>query len=198
MRVAIIGGTGIYQMPGLDSESQLVQTRYGEVLVFVGKGKAEDLVFLPRHGSNHAIPPHRINYRANLKALEQLGVKRVLAIFAVGSLWQDVPPHSLIALDQILDFTHDRASTFYDGGTSGVGQADMTEPFCPALREELLAQAFTHGLTLRPRGTYVCRAVECQAPKRRRKFSKRTEKYESGKRSRNKSQYLYCHPLLLV
>jgi 5'-methylthioadenosine phosphorylase len=156
LRVAIIGGTGIYQMPGLDSEPQIVQTRFGEAQVFVGKGKAQDLVFLPRHGSNHAIPPHRINYRANLKTLEQLGVKRVLAILAVGSLRQDVPPHSLIALDQILDFTHDRPSTFYDGGASGVGHADMTEPFCPALRQELLAHASAYALTIRPRGTYVC------------------------------------------
>ena len=156
MRVAIIGGTGIYRLPGLESESRIVQTRFGEALVLAGKGKAEDFVFLPRHGPDHAIPPHRINHRANLKALQQLGVTRVLAIFAVGSLQPDVPPGSLIALDQILDFTHDRPSTFYDGGASGVGHADMTEPFCPALREALLAQTLADGLTIRPRGTYVC------------------------------------------
>ena len=161
MRVAIIGGTGFNQMPGLDSESQVVQTHFGEALVFVGKGKAQDLVFLPRHGPNHAIPPHRINYRANLKTLEQLGVRRALAILAVGSLQPDVPPHSLVALDQVLDFTHDRESTFYDGQALGVGHTDMTEPFCPALREELLAHASTYGLTLQPRGTYVC----CNGPR---------------------------------
>ena len=156
MAVAIIGGTGLYEVPGLETESQIVQTRFGDALLFVGKGQAQDLVFLPRHGPDHATPPHRINYRANLKALQQLGVKRVLAIFAVGSLKLDVAPHSLIALDQILDFTHDRPNTFYDGGASGVGHADMTEPFCPALREALLAHASAHGLNIRPRGAYVC------------------------------------------
>ncbi|MBI4786469.1 MAG: S-methyl-5'-thioinosine phosphorylase [Chloroflexi bacterium] len=156
MTVAIIGGTGLYQMPGLETESQVVETRFGDALVFVGKGNSQDLVFIPRHGPDHSTPPHRINYRANVKALEQLGVKRVLAIFAVGSLTLDVPPHSLIALDQILDFTHDRPNTFYDGGASGVGHADMTEPFCPALRDALLARAPDHGLNIRPRGTYVC------------------------------------------
>ncbi len=156
MRVAIIGGTGVHQMPGLESDTQIIQTRFGEAQVFVGREKNQDLVFLPRHGPKHTVPPHRINYRANMRALKDLGVQRVFAIFAVGSLQQDLPPHSTVALDQILDFSHGRESTFYDGQALGVGHTDMTEPFCPALRQALLQNASAIGLTIRPRGMYIC------------------------------------------
>ncbi len=156
MRVAIIGGTGVHQMPGLESDTQIIQTRFGEAQVFVGREKNQDLVFLPRHGPKHAIPPHRINYRANIQALKDLDVERIFAIFAVGSLQQNLPPHSLVALDQLLDFSHGRESTFYDGQATGVGHTDMTEPFCSALRRVLLQNASDYGLSIRPRGMYIC------------------------------------------
>lgn len=143
-------------MPGLESDPKVIQTRFGEAQVFVGLGKEQDLVFLPRHGPGHTVPPHRINYRANIQALKDLGVQRVLAIFAVGSLQQDVPPRSLVALDQLLDFSHGRETTFYDGQAPGVGHTDMTEPFCSALRQALLQNASAFGLTIRPRGMYIC------------------------------------------
>lgn len=156
MRAAIIGGTGFDRLEGYDLAAETLDTPYGQALVFHGRGELEDIVFLARHGPEHRVPPHRINYRANLKALQQLDVERILATFAVGSLVNDVPPGSLVAIDQFLDFTHGREGTFFDGGKSGLAHTDMTQPYCPALRERLLAFASTHGLAIRPAGTYVC------------------------------------------
>lgn len=156
MSVAIIGGTGFYRLPGLKGEPQTIATRYGTARVFVGQGEYQDLVFLPRHGPQHSIPPHRINFRANMKALKQLGVTRAVALLAVGSLRHDIPPQGLIAVDQVLDFTRDRANTFFEGESFGVGHTDMTEPYCASLRATLLAHAPSYGLTVRSSGTYVC------------------------------------------
>jgi 5'-methylthioadenosine phosphorylase len=156
MRVAIIGGTGFDQLEGLVFSPETIRTPYGEALVFRGQGDGEDLIFLARHGPQHSVPPHKINYRANMKALQMLGVDRVLATFAVGSLVRDIPPMGLAAVDQFLDFTHGREWTYYDGGASGLAHSEMTEPYCPALRERLLALAPAHGLKIRPAATYVC------------------------------------------
>jgi 5'-methylthioadenosine phosphorylase len=156
MRGAIIGGTGISEMAGTPLRPEVVETPWGQAEVFMGQGNAEDLVFLPRHGPDHHIPPHRINYRANIKALEQLGVKRVLATFAVGSLHLNVPPRSLVALDQFIDFAHGREGTFFDGGRFGLAHTEMTDPYCPGLREQMLAVAAERGLEILPSGTYVC------------------------------------------
>ncbi len=155
-RTAIIGGTGVYQLPGVEVERRVVETPYGEALVFLGLGEAQDLVFLPRHGPDHTLPPHRINYRANLKALHLLGVRRVMAAFAVGSLQPDIPPRSLVALDQFLDFTHGREATFFEGGEAGLVHVEVTEPYCPALRARFLELAAAGGVAVQPQGTYVC------------------------------------------
>ena len=156
MRIGIIGGSGVDSMGGVDFERQQIPTRYGPSTVFVGLGQNADLVFLPRHGPEHTVPPHRVNYRAHLKALQSLGVERVMATFAVGSLVDDIPPLALVALDQFLDFTHSREGTFFDGGASGLVHTDVTEPYCRGLRQQLLALAPMHGLELRPSGVYVC------------------------------------------
>jgi 5'-methylthioadenosine phosphorylase len=161
MRGAIIGGTGVYKITGTPLEPKTVETPWGQAEVFLGQGEAEDLVFLPRHGPGHQIPPHRINFRANIKALEQLGVQRVLATYAVGSLHLNIPPCSLVALDQFIDFSFRGEGTFFDGGRSGVAHTDMTEPYCPGLRERVLAVAAGRGLEMLPSGTYVC----CNGPR---------------------------------
>ena len=95
---------------------------------------------MPSHSKGHTVPPHRINYRANVKALQQLGVKRVLATAAVGSLNPGFPPGSLAIPDQFIDFTKQRASTFCDG-EGGVVHADMADPYCPALISALEEKA---------------------------------------------------------
>lgn len=156
MRVAIIGGTGIYEMGQGQFEPRIIETPYGQAQVYLGQDEFADLVFLARHGPEHHLPPHRVNYRANIKALQQLEVSRVLAAFAVGSLHTGIPPRSLVALDQYLDFTQGREVTFFEGGTSGVAHVEVTEPYCAGLRQQVLALAAGHGLEIRPRGTYVC------------------------------------------
>lgn len=153
---AIIGGSGLYSLAGGTFHEQQVETAYGAVTLYVGEGDSEGIIFLPRHGAGHATPPHRINYRANIKALALLGVRRILATAAVGSLNPRVPPGRLALLDQFLDFTWGRAHTYFDGGDSGVAHVDVTEPYCPALRAGLLRAAQERGLQIVERATYVC------------------------------------------
>ena len=151
---AIIGGTGVYQLDGSCLEKDIA-TPYGSVKVYMKDTGSGETVFLPRHGKGHAVPPHRINYRANIKALQQLGVKRVLATAAVGSLNEGLPPGSLVIPDQFIDFTKQRANTFYNG-EEGVAHADMAEPYCPALINALEEKAANAGIRIGGRGTYVC------------------------------------------
>ncbi len=153
---AIIGGSGVYRLAGGEFCERVIETTYGAVTLYVGYGVSEGIVFLPRHGVEHSTPPHRINYRANIKALALLGVRRVLATAAVGSLNERVPPGRLALLDQFLDFTRDRAQTYFDGDDSGVAHVDVTDPYCPALRAALMRAAQRRGLALVERATYVC------------------------------------------
>jgi len=153
---AIIGGTGVYDVPGLDLEPRTFETEYGSVELFVGRGTSEGLIFLPRHGPEHTIPPHRINYRANIKALQMLGARRVLALSTVGSLHEDLPPARVVLLSDFLDFTRSRVGTFYDGDDGVVAHVDVTHPYCPALRARVLERAGTRGLEMAPEGVYAC------------------------------------------
>ncbi|MBN1247985.1 MAG: S-methyl-5'-thioinosine phosphorylase [Anaerolineae bacterium] len=155
-RVAIIGGTGVYELPGLIAEEQTVETYYGPVNVRIAQAEPYPVVYLNRHGLSRENPPHRINYRANITALGMLGVTRVLATNAVGSINREVPPASLMIIDDYLDFTSGRASTFFDGGPTGHAYLETSTPCCPALRRKLLERAAWANLTLRPGGTYVC------------------------------------------
>ncbi len=155
-RVAIIGGTGVSDLPGLITERQVVDTPYGPVAVLVAQTERYPVVFLNRHGLNREHPPHRINYRGNLAALRMLGVTRVLATYAVGSINRALPPGSLIVIDDYLDFTSGRSATFFDGGDTGHAYTEMSTPCCPALRARLLALATQADLPLHPSGVYVC------------------------------------------
>ncbi|NLY55762.1 MAG: S-methyl-5'-thioadenosine phosphorylase [Firmicutes bacterium] len=157
MRIAIIGGTGVYDPAILTDvqEAELV-TPYGTINYLQGRYEDKEVFFLARHGSGHSVPPHRINYRANIWGLKMLGVTEVIATAAVGSLNQEMPPGEMVLLDQFIDFTKDRVDTFYDGGPAGVVHVDYTEPYCPRVRAVLLAAAKEAGITLIPRGTYVC------------------------------------------
>jgi len=151
---AIIGGTGVYRLDERSSE-QDIQTPYGTVKLYIQRTGNEDIVFLPRHGHGHSVPPHKINYRANIKALQQLGVKKILATAAVGSLNTHYPPGSLVILDQFIDFTKNRDSTFYDG-EDGVVHADMAHPYCPMLIGALEERGREIGVGIEGRGTYIC------------------------------------------
>jgi len=153
---ALIGGTGVESVAGGAYNERLVETSYGAVTLYVGRGAHEGIIFLPRHGREHSVPPHRVNYRANLKALAALGARRVLATAAVGALNERVAPGKLVLLDQFLDFTHGRPSTFFEGEAAGVAHADVTEPYCPSLRAALTAAARRRGLPWVERATYAC------------------------------------------
>lgn len=156
MRKAIIGGTGVYRMAGGEFEEKIENTKYGEAVVYLGRGDYDDMVFLPRHGIDHRTPPHKINYRANIAALKQLEVEAVLAVFAVGSINEAILPGGLALLDQFIDFSNNRPLSFYDGGDSGLVHAEVNQPYCENLRQNLLQLAPDYGLTMAETGTYVC------------------------------------------
>jgi len=152
--LAVIGGTGVYD-PALFEEATAreVSTPYGVVTVQVGRFRHREVAFLNRHGAGHAVPPHRVNYRANVAALKALGVRAILATAAVGSLNVNMAPGHFVFVDQFLDFTRSRPQTFYD---DRVVHLDLTEPYCPELRRVLWEKAQELGLPAHPRGTYVC------------------------------------------
>lgn len=111
---------------------------------------------MSRHGQNHAIPPHLVNYRANIWALHELGVRKIVATAAVGSLSPKFAIGELVLMDQFLDFTKNRPQTFYAGGTEGVLHVDMTEPYCPALRQTIVEASKQVGISVENGACYVC------------------------------------------
>jgi len=157
VRLAIIGGTGVYDPRILANiREELIKTPYGEVRLRIGTYAGEEVAFLPRHGAKHSVPPHLINYRANIWALKSLGVERVFATTAVGSVNPNMKPSDFVIIDQFLDFTKGRPATFFDGGEQGVVHTDFTDPYCPELRAVLAASAATLPITVHQGGCYVC------------------------------------------
>jgi 5'-methylthioadenosine phosphorylase len=153
---ALIGGTGVENLTLSGITAGTVDTPYGSVPIETGKLGNSDLVFLKRHGAKHIVPPHLINYRGNIWALRQMGVRKILATGAVGTITSDFKIGDIVLVDQFLDFTKNRSQTFYDGGELGVLHVDVTEPYCPDLRQKLLLSAETLGLSIKNGGVYVC------------------------------------------
>jgi len=150
---AIIGGTGVDSLPGITSEKSVIKTPYGDVELFVGRGKDAFLVFLPRHGSLHSTPPHLINYRANISALQQLGVDEVICIYAVGSVSDSLRPGEIGVLSDFVDFTGGgRQHTFFTGGEQKVQHVSMDKVFDAELNAKLLER----DRSLKQAGVYVC------------------------------------------
>lgn len=157
MKIAIIGGTGFYEPGLLDDENDLpIKTPYGEVTLTTGRYRGREVFFLPRHGTGHTVPPHLINYRANIWALREVGVTKVLATAAVGSLHEALAPGETVLVNQFIDFTTNRIETFHDGGPSGVLHVDMSTPYCPALSAEVYQTSVRLGIAVHRTGTYVC------------------------------------------
>ncbi len=157
MKFGIIGGTGFYEPGLLDEERELtVKTPYGAATLKVGLYQGKEVIFLPRHGKSHMIPPHLINYRANIWALREIGATKVIATAAVGSLQEDLRPGEIVLVDQLLDFTKSRPQTFFEGGGAGVLHVDMTSPYCPSLHEDIYQVARRIQLHVHRTGTYVC------------------------------------------
>jgi len=154
MKFAVIGGSGFYDAGQKATEARRISTRYGDVDIDVFQLENAEVVFLPRHGKGHTIAPHLINYRANISALKQLGVECILASATVGSMNPRIIPGKLALPTQFIDFTSGRASTFFDEGL--VKHVDMSEPYCPNLRQALLDCALEQNLNLHPNVTYIC------------------------------------------
>ncbi len=135
--LGIIGGTGLAQLANLEiTHRQVIRTPYGEpsgALTF-GKIMDHEVVFLARHGYGHSIPPHDVNYQANMWALHSQGVKNVVSIATVGGIHPDYEPGSIVIPDQIIDYTHGRKATYYEGNGKPVIHVDFTEPYCEKMR----------------------------------------------------------------
>ncbi|MGQ4892839.1 MAG: S-methyl-5'-thioadenosine phosphorylase [Candidatus Njordarchaeia archaeon] len=167
MLVGIIGGSGFYKLKGIEGiKDEVVDTPFGEVSLKIGNVDGHEVAFIPRHSEEHSIPPHKINYRANIFALFKLGVKYVIATNAVGSLKRGFQPGSIVLPDQIIDLTKNRTYTFFDGSFSvkmrdgtvkgGVVHTDVTEPYCNQLRGYIIEANKKLNLPLFDKGTYVC------------------------------------------
>ncbi len=141
--LGIIGGTGLTHMEQLEIvRREVVHTPFGEPsAAFIhGRLYGKEVVFLARHGPGHTIPPHKINYRANIWAMDYIGVKRIIAVAAVGGIRADMVPARLAIPDQIIDYTWGRANTFFEDGEKVV-HVDFTQPYCPELRARLIEAA---------------------------------------------------------
>lgn len=158
MKLAIIGGTGVYDPDMLSDLKEVeVETAYGlPVTVVTGSYSGKEVVFLSRHGAKHSVPPHKINYRANIASLKKLGVQMILATAAVGSLNPEMEPGHLALVDQFIDFTKSRVATYYDGGEAGVVHTDFTEPYCAVMRKILAEAAGNLDISLHDKSTYIC------------------------------------------
>ncbi|HSH84384.1 MAG TPA: S-methyl-5'-thioinosine phosphorylase [Guyparkeria sp.] len=157
MHLAIIGGTGLSQIEGIEGvRHQVVSTPYGEPSgpLSIGRMQGCNVVFLPRHGYNHRIPPHQINYRANIWALRELGVDGILAMSAVGGINPDMGPGTLLVPDQLIDYTWGRPSTYYEGDLDTVTHVDFTYPYDQSLRQAFLRAGEVFGLPMIDGGTY--------------------------------------------
>jgi 5'-methylthioinosine phosphorylase len=155
--LAIIGGTGLTSLQNLEIvRRDVMHTPYGEPSGALTHGVlgGTEVVFLARHGDAHTIAPHRVNYRANLWALKESGVRRIIAVCAVGGISKDMPPRALAIPDQIIDYTWSREHTFFDTGLSQVTHIDFTRPYCENLRGVLIAASASAGIKVIPHGTY--------------------------------------------
>lgn len=156
--LAIIGGSGLTQLANLVVERrEITRTPYGapSAAITFGTMHGEPVAFLARHGYGHTIPPHKVNYRANIWALAQHEVKYVVAVASVGGIRADFKPGTLAVPDQILDYTHGREFTYFHGSDRSVVHIDFTHPYCGRLRERMLRAAAEAGEPVIAGGTYA-------------------------------------------
>ena len=155
--IGIFGGTGIYDS-GLLKESKeiTVDTPFGKTSdsITVGTFKDKKIAFMPRHGKKHNIPPHQINFRANIWAFKEMGIKRIIAPSAVGSLNQELKPGDFVLPSQFIDFTKSREYSFYDEGK--VIHISVADPFCPELQNAVSSAADKLNIALHKNCTYIC------------------------------------------
>ena len=155
--LGVIGGSGFYQMPGLERVEQVeLDTPFGKPSDPYYRGKLGDLevVFLARHGRGHRILPSELNYRANLFGMKQLGVEHLVSVSTAGSMREEIKPGDLVVPNQFLDRTHKRPATFFGDGI--VAHVSLADPVCPHLSRDLLGAGRAAGATIHEGGTYLC------------------------------------------
>lgn len=157
--LAVIGGTGLTELDGLKLvEQRELDTPWGKpsAPLLFGEYQGKHLVFLARHGNPHRIPPHQVNYRANIHALSQVGVTEIIAVNAVGGIHPTMGPAHVNIPDQIIDYTYGRGNTFFEGDLEEVTHIDFTFPYDLQLRERLIAAARAAGVPASTAGVYGC------------------------------------------
>jgi len=155
--MGIIGGSGLYSMSGLSDVREIrVRTPFGDPsdAIVLGTLEGKRVAFLARHARGHRLLPSEINYRANICAMKQLGVERIISVSAVGSLQEDLKPGEFLVPDQFFDRTWQRVSTFFGNGL--VAHVTFDKPTCPQLSAVLVDASFHNNVKAHPRGTYVC------------------------------------------
>jgi 5'-methylthioadenosine phosphorylase len=155
--VGVIGGSGLYEMDGLESVERVrVSTPFGDPSdeLITGSLFGKRMVFLPRHGVGHRILPHEINFRANIWAMKKLGVTQLISVSAVGSMKEEIVPGQMVLVDQFIDRTRRRISTFYGNGV--VVHVPFADPICPEMQRGLVAGAGALGIEHHDGGTYLC------------------------------------------
>lgn len=156
---AVLGGSGLSQLPGFEVSKRKVQrTPYGEPsgALTIGTLAGHEIVFLARHGYGHTIAPHQINYRANIWALSQLDIDGILSVASVGGIRPELKPGQLVVPDQIIDYTHGRDATFFEGDNQAVQHIDFTWPYDQGLRTLLGHAADAAGEQVVQGGCYAC------------------------------------------
>lgn len=156
--LGIIGGSGLSRLSVLDvRRRETLATPYGapSAAVTLGAIAGREVVFLARHGDGHTVPPHAVNYRANIWALHASGVRDLVSVAAVGGIRNGLSPGTLAVPDQLIDYTHGRESTFFSGADGVVTHIDFTRPYCETLREAIIAAALAAGEPITDGGTYA-------------------------------------------
>ena len=156
-KIGVIGGTGVENpelMQGF--EQKVISTPYGDALCNVGEMFGNQVVFVSRHGVEHNMPPHKVNYRANIWALKSLGTEEIFATTAVGSLNPKMKPGHFVVCSNMLDFSKTSIHTFYDTPERGVVHINFTEPYCECLRKKACKCLKKLGLKYHKQGVYVC------------------------------------------
>ncbi len=156
--LAIIGGTGLTQLANLEiTHRQVMRTPYGEPsgAITFGRLRQHEVMFLARHGYGHTIPPHEVNYRANLWALREQGATRIVSVASVGGIRADLSPGVIVLPDQMIDYTYGRAFTYFDGRDRPVTHIDFTYPYDPELRRQILDAARRANEICRDGGVYA-------------------------------------------
>jgi 5'-methylthioadenosine phosphorylase len=156
-KIGVIGGSGLYDIEALtDKQEKFISTPFGEpsAAVVIGRLDNREVAFVPRHGRGHVLTPTEVNYRANVCALKQLGVRFIISVSAVGSLKEEIAPTHLVVPDQFIDRTRHRLDTFFSDGI--VAHVSLADPFSNELRAIFVEQAKKLGVTVHDGGTYIC------------------------------------------